>query len=135
MNALTPVVGSTVVRSTVVPTARATSVMTRWITPNAEALSRRDAVARLYSDGLESLIGTAVRYVGNRDEAEDVVHEAMAILLESPRRKPTREAAWCIVRDLARDRRAQLAQTDEYTEGDPSEGSDKAQWLTRALSG
>src|SRR5438552_967638 len=73
---------------------------------DALLIAHNDAVGRLYKEQFESLLKAALRYV-DRDDAADVVHEAFAELLASPSRKPTRAAAWCIVRDVARERRAE----------------------------
>jgi hypothetical protein len=103
---------------------------------DAELLAHHDAVERLYTDARESLVGAALRYVDDRDDADDVVQEAFAVLLESPRRKPTRAALWCIVRDLARERRAERSLRDTYREEEDDFNEDAAgAWLRRALSG
>jgi DNA-directed RNA polymerase specialized sigma24 family protein len=102
---------------------------------DAEIVAHRDAVERVYREAFESLRKYALRYVEDPTDAADVVHEAFALLLDSPRRKPTRAAAWCIVRDLARGRRAERASTEAYVEGEDFDDDLAGAWLKRALGG
>jgi predicted RNA polymerase sigma factor len=102
---------------------------------DAAVIAHHAAVERLYTDARTSLVGAALRYVDDRDDAEDVVHEAFAVLLESPRRKPTRAALWCIVRDLARERRAERVRSEAYEEEDDVIEDAAGAWLERALRG
>jgi hypothetical protein len=102
---------------------------------DAEILARRRAVEELYTGSRAALVRAAQRLVGSPDEASDVVQEAFAVLLESPTRKLTRAAAWCIVRDLARERRAEAAMTDAYVEDNDAVMNEAGAWLERVLGG
>jgi hypothetical protein len=102
---------------------------------DAEQTERHRTIADLYANARKPLTRAAIRVVGSAADADDVVHEAFAVLLADPRRKPTRSTVWCIVRDLARGRRAELAMTEPYVEGDAAIGSAAGAWLEEALGG
>lgn len=102
---------------------------------DAELLARRGEIEALYTAERASLTHAARRLVESGAEASDIVQEAFTVLLESPNRKATRGAAWCVVRDLARDRRAEEAKTDPYVEDEEDLRSEAAAWLEQVLGG
>lgn len=100
-----------------------------------EVLDHRAVVERLYRELAPKLRLAAERIIDNPSDADDVVQEAFAELLSRSEKTPTRAAVYAIVRDLARGRRAERANWDEYVEDEEPLHDDAAAWLSRALQG